>query len=115
MLIGCDVSQIDDFTLSLLCNNEVNAVNQDVLGRQAQRLYAKDNVEVWVRELADGGRAVGVFNLGDKHIIINYGQLLDSCGLQHRTYVRDLWRQTDIEREGNCFIPTHGVKFLKVR
>ena len=53
MLIGCDVSQIDDFTLSLLCNNEVNAVNQDVLGRQAQRLYAKDNVEVWVRELAD--------------------------------------------------------------
>lgn len=29
MLIGCDIAQIDDFTFNLLCNNEVNAVNQD--------------------------------------------------------------------------------------
>ena len=115
MLIGCDVAQMDDFTLSLLCNNEVNAVNQDTLGRQARRLYAEGNVEVWVRDLADGGRAVGIFNLGDKHITINYGRILNSCGMQHRTYVRDLWRQTNIAREGDCFIPTHGVKYLKVR
>lgn len=115
MLIGCDVAQMDDFTLSLLCNNEVNAVNQDTLGRQARRLYAEGNVEVWVRDLADGGKAVGIFNLGDKHITINYGRILNSCGMQHRTYVRDLWRQTYIAREGDCFIPTHGVKYLKVR
>ena len=115
MLIGCDVAQMDDFTLSLLCNNEVNAVNQDTLGRQARRLYVEGDVEVWVRDLADGGKAVGIFNLGDKHVTINYGRILNSCGMQHRTYVRDLWRQTYIAREGDCFIPTHGVKYLKVR
>ncbi len=115
MLIGCDVAQMDDFTFSLLCNNEVNAVNQDVLGKQARRLYAEGDVEVWVRELADGGRAVGIFNLGDRHVTLNYGRILNSCGMQRRTSVRDLWRQTYIAREGDCFIPTHGVKLLKVR
>ena len=115
MLIGCDVAQMDDFTLSLLCNNEVNAVNQDVLGQQAKRVYAEGDVQVWVRPLADGGRAVGIFNLGDNHVKINYGRVLDSCGLQRRTSVRDLWRQTYIAKEGDCFIPTHGVKYLKVK
>lgn len=115
MLIGCDIAQMDDFTLSLLCNNEVNAVNQDVLGLQARPVYSEDGIQVWMRRLADGGRAVGIFNLGDKHATVSYSRILDSCGLQRRTSVRDLWRQTDLPREGSCFIPTHGVKYLKVR
>lgn len=115
MLIGCDIAQMDDFTLSLLCNNEVNAVNQDVLGQQARPVYSEGNIQVWMRRLADGGRAVGIFNLGDKHATVNYSRILDSCGLQQRTSVRDLWRQADIAREGSCFIPTHGVKYLKVK
>ena len=35
MLIGCDIAQMDDFTMSLLTNDEVNDVNQDPLGIQA--------------------------------------------------------------------------------
>lgn len=33
LLIGCDLEKMDDFTLSLLTNNEVIAVNQDPLGK----------------------------------------------------------------------------------
>lgn len=115
MLIGCDVAQMDDFTLSLLCNNEVNGVNQDVLGQQARPVYSEGDIQVWMRPLADGGRAVGIFNLGDKHETVNYGRILNSCGLQQRKMVRDLWRQADIAKDGECFIPTHGVKYLKVK
>ena len=38
LLIGCDMTKLDDFTLSLLTNDEVLAVDQDPLGRQAARI-----------------------------------------------------------------------------
>jgi hypothetical protein len=62
MLIGCDLSQLDDFTFNLLCNNEVNAVNQDILGHQAHKDVEEDGMQIWSRDLADGGKAVGIFN-----------------------------------------------------
>ena len=53
LLIGCDMTKFDDFTLSLLTNDEVLAVNQDPLGKQATRV--KDDpaagVEIWARPL----------------------------------------------------------------
>ena len=36
LLIGCDLSQLDPFTLNLLTNDEVLAVNQDPLGKTGQ-------------------------------------------------------------------------------
>ena len=42
MLIGCDMEKMDDFTLSLLTNDEVIAVNQDPLGKQAAPITQDD-------------------------------------------------------------------------
>ena len=39
MLLGCDMSKLDDFTISLLCNSEVIDIHQDVLGYQASKYY----------------------------------------------------------------------------
>ena len=65
LLIGCDLERLDDFTLNLLTNDEVLAIDQDRLGRQATPVWRRADHQVWVKELADGGRAIGVFNLGD--------------------------------------------------
>ncbi len=66
LLIGCDLTQMDDFTLGLLTNDEVLAVDQDPLGKQATRVKEDPaaGVEVWARPLADGTIAVGLFNRG---------------------------------------------------
>ena len=66
MLIGCDMTKFDDFTLGLLTNDEVLAVNQDPLGKQATRVKddASTGSEIWARPLADGTMAVGLFNRG---------------------------------------------------
>jgi alpha-galactosidase len=66
LLIGCDMTQLDDFTTSLLSNDEVLAVDQDALGKQAKRVGDKgnDGTEVWAKPLADGTVAVGLFNRG---------------------------------------------------
>lgn len=113
MLIGCDLSQIDDFTLNLLCNNEVNAVNQDPLGKQATCDVAEDDMQQWSRPLADGSKAVGIFNLGDGTVPMDLAGSLDKMGITGYKTVRDLWRQKDLTM-GTYEVPSHGVMFLKV-
>ena len=114
MLIGCDIAQIDDFTFNLLCNNEVNAVNQDILGRQAHRDSDEDGIQVWSRPLADGGTAVGIFNLNEETLLVDLSVCLAKAGITSVETVRDLWRQKDIPTGPYC-IPPHGVLFVKVR
>ena len=115
MLIGCDIAQIDDFTFNLLCNNEVNAVNQDILGVQAHRDMEKDGIQVWSRPLADGGTAVGIFNLNASPRPVDLAQALAMAGIHSTGTVRDLWRQKDIPAHTVCRIPSHGVRFIKVK
>ena len=114
MLIGCDISQIDDFTFNLLCNNEVNAVNQDVLGKQARRDVDEGGIQIWSRPLADGGTAVGIFNLNETSVPVRLSEALGQISLK-ADMVRDLWRQTDIPTEETYVIPPHGVRYVKVK
>ncbi|KAA8479715.1 putative Ig domain-containing protein [Arcticibacter tournemirensis] len=116
LLIGCDISQMDDFTLSLLTNDEVIAVNQDVLGRQAERVFANDDYQVYIKQLADGSKAIGVFNLTEvyKPIVLNW----NSLNLGSVKQVRDLWRQKDlneIKSHWSYTLAPHGTVMLKVR
>ena len=113
MLIGCDIAQIDDFTFNLLCNNEVNAVNQDILGHQAHQDVVKDGMQIWSRDLSDGSYAVGIFNLNEASIPVRLDGALAEIGLKAGA-VRDLWRQKDIPTDAEYIIPPHGVLYVKV-
>jgi hypothetical protein len=70
LLLGNDLSRIDDFTLNLLTNDEVLAINQDPLGKQAMQVKTGEMTQIWVKELENGSKAIGVFNLDntDKEI-----------------------------------------------
>jgi len=115
MLIGCDLAQLDDFTINLLCNNEVNAVNQDILGKQAKRVAENGDIQVWMRPLNDGTMAVGVFNLGDKPVKANLADYYPALSIKKADKIRDLWRQTDLDAANpSWIIPSHGVRFVKV-
>ncbi|HLK55018.1 MAG TPA: NPCBM/NEW2 domain-containing protein, partial [Chthonomonadaceae bacterium] len=53
LMLGMYLPDNDPWTLALLTNDEVLAVNQDSLGKQAQRLASRNaisGVEVWVKE-----------------------------------------------------------------
>ncbi|MBE9585533.1 putative Ig domain-containing protein [Mucilaginibacter sp. JRF] len=116
LLIGCDIAQMDDFTLNLLTNDEVIAVNQDVLGKQARRVLARDGYEVYVKELADGSKAVGFFNLNAQYktISVNAAEI----GLKSSANVRDVWRQKDLGKAAKGFsykLAPHGVMMIRVK
>jgi alpha-galactosidase len=115
LLIGCDMTQMDDFTLSLLTNDEVLEVNQDPLGRQAARVAQNGQLEVWAKDMEDGSKAVGLFNRGDSEtsVTANWSDL----GLAGKQEVRDLWRQKDLGEFTGSFtasVPRHGVVLVRV-
>jgi alpha-galactosidase len=116
LLIGCDMTQLDDFTLSLLTNDEVIAVNQDPLGQQARRILRDENTEVWAKTMADGSQAVGLFNRGEfeQPITLSWSTL----GLSGPQIVRDLWRQADQGTFPEAFtplVPRHGTALISLR
>ncbi len=114
LLIGCDLQRLDDFTLNLLTNDEVIAIDQDPLGSQAKQVLVQGDVQVWVKELADGTQVVGVFNTGKQ----TAGFTLDfqKAGLKQNMGLRDLWRQKELGRfqsKADLSVPSHGVLLLK--
>lgn len=115
ILLGCDLTQMDRFTLGLLTNDEVLDINQDSLGRPAEQVVKNGELEVWAKDLDDGGKAVGLFNLGSEAARVKASwQELHLAGAQ---VVRDVWRQQrlgvfDHELEG--LVAPHGVLLVKI-
>jgi len=115
LLIGCDMSEMDKFTIDLLSNDEVIDVNQDPLGRAGRRVSQDGRLEIWARPLWDGTLAVGLFNRGQTAIKVtaNWSDL----GLQGREPVRDLWQQRDLGTFAGAFsatVPQHGAVLVKI-
>ena len=115
LLIGCDMTQLDDFTRGLLTNDEVLEVNQDPLGKQAARMSRNGQREVWAKTMEDGSQAVGLFNRGvvTERVTVKWSDL----GLSGKQRVRDLWRQQDIgvfEDQFEAAVPRHGVVLIHV-
>ena len=116
LLIGCDMAQLDDFTLNLLTNDEVLEVNQDPLGKQARRVAQTDNLEVWAKEMENGSLAVGLFNRGEveSKVAANWSDLR----LTGKQIVRDLWRQKDLGEFDAQFatnVARHGAVLVRLR
>ncbi|MCX6134307.1 MAG: putative Ig domain-containing protein [Ignavibacteriales bacterium] len=115
LLIGCDMTQLDEFTQNLLTNDEVLEVSQDPLGKQAARVSKDGDLEVWAKDMEDGSKAVGFFNRGvwKSEIKVRWSDL----GVQGRHVVRDLWRQKDLgsfNDEFKASVPRHGVVLVRL-
>ena len=115
LIFSGDMAKLDPFTLNVLCNSEVIDVDQDPLGRQAKILRQTDSEFVLVKELEDGSKAVGLFNLGEDpaKLSISWAEL----GISGRQEVRDVWRQKDLgkfRKEFQTEVPRHGVAFVKI-
>jgi alpha-galactosidase len=118
LLIGCDMEKLDAFTLNLLSNDEVLALDQDPLGKEATCVWTNQNVRLYIKELADGGRGAGFFNLGNRPVTLDFTQFA-AIGVSGNLHVRDLWRQQDLPDANpgagalSLTIPAHGVVLYK--
>jgi len=115
LLAGNDLSTMTPETISLLTNKEVVAIDQDKAGIQGDRVSAEGPMEIWMRPLADGSKAVALFNRHaqpmDMHV--DFQQL----GFKSKMKMRDVWAGKDIEVTNGQYearVPGHGVVLLRV-
>lgn len=115
LIFSGDMTRLDEFTLSLLTNDEVIEVDQDILGKPGYRVFKDDDLEVWTRELEDGSKAVGLFNRGEFEttVVAKWSDV----GVSGKQRVRDLWRQQDIgifKGEYSAQVPRHGTVLVRI-
>lgn len=71
---------------------------------------------IWVKELADGSRAIGLFNLAQspQEISVTWKQL--GLGEKSPQRVRALWRYVELgvlPEEFSATVPRHGVMLVR--
>jgi alpha-galactosidase len=83
----------DSWTLALLTNEEVLAVNQDALGARGKQITTAGSTEVWAKDMSGGRKAVALFNRGtqDATVSVTFSQL----GVTGTPPVRDCWNRKD--------------------
>ncbi|MBO7683159.1 MAG: NPCBM/NEW2 domain-containing protein [Kiritimatiellae bacterium] len=115
LLIGCDLTQLDDFTMSLLTNDEVIETSQDELGAQAACVAKGPRAEIWAKPMSDGSLVFAMFNtfVVPTRITVDFASL----GLEGRWRVRDLWRQEDAGVFSSAYsadVPTHATHLVRL-
>ncbi len=115
LLIGCDLTKLDDFTLSLLTNDEVIETSQDELGAQAACVAKGPRAEIWAKPMSDGSLVFALFNtfVEPTRITLDF----DALGVEGRWRVRDLWRQKDLgffSRAYTSDVPAHATELVRL-
>jgi alpha-galactosidase len=117
LLLANDFSEMDAFTKNLLENDEVLAVDQDALGQQAKTIFSDGDARVLAKNLADGSKAVGLFNTGTNGAITVTVKWSD-LKISGAHVVRDLWRQKDLGKfkdEFSLSVAPHSAEMVKIK
>ena len=117
LMAGNDLRSAPPETLEILTNREVIAVDQDPLGMQGRKVRDDGAHEVWMKPLADGSRAVILFNRGSEAADI--ATSWEEIGLfpGGRALVRDLWKKADLGSFVGRFsarVEPHGVAMVRI-
>lgn len=89
-----DLRKVSEDDRRILLNPEIIAINQDVLGKAAERKVMNDNYQIFVRPLADGSHAVALLNTSEKPLTLTAD--FASLGFAGKYTVRDVWQHKDV-------------------
>ncbi len=116
LLAGNDVANMSPDTKEILLNKEVIAIDQDALGQQGRRVVKNGDLEIWSKQLADGGRAVALVNRGKQaeKMTVSWTDIGYPASLS--ATVRDLWAHKDSTAKGSysAQVPSHGVVMVRM-
>jgi alpha-galactosidase len=117
LIIGTDLRDASAETLAILGNKDVIAIDQDPLGRQAIVVSDRDGLMVLDKPLADGDRAIALYNSTDE--LATVGVPADATGLPPAGayHLRDLWtgRVAEAASTIEAAVPAHGTVIYRVR
>ena len=107
LMIGSELNDMDDFTLSLLTNKELIYMLKNSSGAHQKIRNEKDGKgEIIWESYGKNCTYLALFNTDDKERKINYEA-------DNKT-IWDMWEHKDIDYTGYLIVPSHGVKLLKI-
>lgn len=117
LLAGNDLEHMTPEVGNILLNKEVIAVDQDPMGIEGHRVFRRGDLEVWSKQLQDGGRAVVLLNRGEQTstIAANWIDLGYPASLP--ASVRDLWAHKDLGRQHGSYtveVPAHAAAMVRI-
>lgn len=118
LMAGNDLRNMDKEVLEILTHDELLAINQDKLGKQGYKHTDEGDIEVWVKDLEGGDKAVCVLNRGEEAVdwSLKWNQLLPEGSTTYR--VRDVWERKDMGSttdESYTFqLGVHGVQVVRL-
>ncbi len=116
LMAGNDVRALSPATRDILVNREVIAVDQDSLGVQGTLVSERTpELQVWMKPLKDGGRAVVLLNRSALQTVISASWW--RLRMSGPARVRDLWAHADLGAFTGRFsatVPAHGVVMVRV-
>jgi hypothetical protein len=118
LILGADLTKLDDFTLALITNDEVIAVDQ--ASTNNRELFRRDGFYGWVADVPGAGdKYLALFNTrsdpanGSAAVPVSLTEL----GFDGACRIRDLWQHQDLGVVTNQFAPViniHGAGLYRV-
>jgi alpha-galactosidase len=117
LIMGGDLRRLDDWTLSLLTNDEVLAVDQNSTANRP--LFDRDGLVAWTAQVPKSkDRYLALFNTGDPaRGSVPAPVDLATIGLTGRARARDLWARSPASEVSGVFapaIPGHGAGLYRL-
>jgi len=108
LMIGSELTKLDDFTLKLLTNKDLLKMLSDSFN--ARQIYRRDDEICWLSVSKTGGYYSALFNTSDKEKEVRIN--LTSCEIDNVTQIFDLWSKEmiDIADALNVSVKPHGVR-----
>jgi len=119
LILGANLTRVDPWTLSLLTNPGVIAMDQR--GHNQKQVKHEGDLIAWTSDGKPGQHYLALFNIGDQELDFNLPY--DTFGLPKRQFeARDLWTGAPVEigigseaRGLRETLPPHGCVLLELQ
>lgn len=97
LIVNLDIRKMDKETSDILLNREIIAINQDSLGKQANTLFIRDQIQVLKKELQNGDIAFCVFNRSDQPVTYSF-DLRNDLNIWYPASVRNIFDNVNMAK-----------------
>ena len=114
-MFGGNLPDNDEFTTSLITNEEVIRVNQHSTNNR--EISFKEGVSIWSADDKENkAKYIAILNVSDKAVEVT--STAEELGVTNQSTVRDLWKKTDLRQVGKGLavsIPAHGAILYSIK
>ncbi len=108
LMLGGEQRENDEFTLSIITNPEVIAVNQH--SHSGKPVYSDEKIKIWQCTDENGKKVIGIFNIDDEPCAYTLSEELTGKDFT----LRDLWARENIGKVSEITVDAHGARMFTI-